>query len=132
VAIPHGGGRTLTGVRVAAWYRFAEDAGKLFHVEIWDSDLTQLYRGGYRYGDYFKDHFTGYGTWSTIDIPDIPVSRDFYVCFFVNSEPEGHYMWTGFEREWPVSNRSYAVRYDTNTIEYIEDWNWTIRAVGHP
>jgi len=83
----------------------------------------------YKYSDYFKLNQTA---WVEIDIPDITVMDDFYICVFTNWEsPDGHILWVSADNDPPISLRSYYVNINTDEINSQEtDKNWMIRAVG--
>jgi hypothetical protein len=115
----------LSKIKVIAWY-WLDDAP--FFIEIWDSERQELYSATYMYSDFFTSHPWDY---VEIEIPDIVINGDFYVCIFGNWA-ETHYLALGLDDDPPVSGRSYAVRYDNNAVEYVEGWNWMIRAVGMP
>ncbi|MDY6876162.1 MAG: kelch repeat-containing protein [Chloroflexota bacterium] len=114
----------LARIKVAGWYAHSDAP---FYVEIWDSDRNELLHESYIYTQFFDETLT----WAEIDIPDVVVDDDFYVCVFPNDSND-HILWLGFDNDPPISYRSYDVRYDTNSIEYgpHDDWNWTIRAIG--
>ena len=112
----------LSRIKVMAWY-WLNDAP--FFIEIWDSDRQELFTGTYMYSDYFTSHPAD---WAEIDIPDIVIEEDFYVGVFGNWA-ETHFLALGVDDDLPISWRSFAVRYDNNTVDYIEEWNWMIRAI---
>ena len=122
---------TLSSIEVQGWYD-GDDAP--FYVEIWDENCNELFRGTYMYSDYFN---TGV-EWPEIDIPDIEVTDDFYVCVFPNDVwlelwIPIHALWMFFDNDLPYSGRSYCAFYDTNTLDGGPlTWDWMIRAVGHP
>ena len=99
----------LSRIKVAGWYAYSDAP---FYVEIWDSDRNELLHESYMYSQFF-----GYEalTWAEIDIPDVVVDGDFYVCVFPN-DSEDHILWLGFDNDPPISYHSYDVRYDTNSI----------------
>ena len=115
---------TVSKIKVAGWYSRSDAP---FYVEIWDSDRNELFRGSYTYSQFF-DHEKL--TWAEIDVPNITVQGDFYVCVFPN-DSDDHILWLGFDTDPPISYRSYDV--DTNSIEFgpHDDWNWTIRVTGY-
>ena len=106
----------------------------LFYIEVWDKNKNELLHVAYKYSDYFKNYDS---KWVTVDIPDVLVKDDFFVCIFPNmvytpSEPSPH-MNVGFNNDPPISNRSYRVRMDDNSIEWQIPGNLFIRAiVGEP
>jgi hypothetical protein len=113
----------LSKIKVMAWY-LLDDAP--FFIEIWDSDREELYSVTYMYSDYFTSQSWD---WAEIEIPNIVVEGDFYVGVFGNWA-ETHILLLGVDNDPLVSYRSFAVRYDNNAIDYVEEWNWMIRAVG--
>lgn len=120
----------LSSIKVQAWYA-GNDAP--FYVEIWDENRNELFRGTYAYSDYFTS--TSAFTWAEIDIPDIEVTGDFYVCVFPNDVwlelwIPVHVLWMCFDDDPPDSGRSYDAVYTTNTLGYVQDWDWMIRAKG--
>lgn len=118
---------TLCSIKVQVQTAGTDD-GAPFFVEIWDENRSELFRGTYVWSDYFSSGDEE----AEIDIPDIEVMDDFYVCFFPNNTPSNS-RWTLFDYDLPYSGRSYVVYYDTNTI-YGDprDNDWMIRAVGRP
>ncbi len=105
-----------------------------FYIEVWDKNKNELLHIAYKYSDYFKNYDS---KWVTVDIPDVLVKDDFFVCIFPNmiympSGPSPH-MNIGFNNDPPISNRSYRVRMDDNSIEWQIPGNLFIRAiVGEP
>lgn len=114
----------LSSIKVNASYTVGNAP---FFIEIWDSNRNELFNQTYMYSDYFSSS----PTWAEIKMPDIVIQGDFYACVFLNFS-EDHMLWLGVDSDAPVSLRSFAVRYDNNAVEYVEDWNWTIRATGTP
>jgi len=101
-----------------------------FYIEIWDKNRNELLHLVYKYSDYFKNYDF---KWVTVDIPDVLVKDDFFVCIFPNmiynpSGPSPH-MNIGFNNDPPISNRSYRVRMDDNSIEWQVPGNIFIRAI---
>lgn len=116
----------LSSIKVQAWY---VDDDAPFYVEIWDRYHNELFTGTYLYSDYFSS--TSAHTWAEIDIPSILLTDDFYVCVFPN-DTEDHTLWMCFDNDPPISNRSHTAIYTNNFIDYDNEWDWMIRAVGHP
>ena len=116
----------LSKIKVSGWYSVSEGT---FYVEVWDNNRNELFHKSYNYSDYFKLNQTA---WVEIDIPDITVMDDFYICVFTNWEsPDGHILWVSADNDPPISLRSYYVNMNTNEINSQEtDKNWMIRAVG--
>jgi len=116
----------LSKIKVSGWYSVSEGT---FYVEVWDNNRNELFHKSYNYSDYFKLNQTA---WVEIDIPDITVMDDFYICVFTNWEsPDGHILWVSADNDPPISQRSYYVNMNTNEINSQEtDKNWMIRAVG--
>ncbi len=98
-----------------------------FIIEVWDDDLDQVSKVTDDAVLIFGNEFE----WVLVDIPDVNVSRDFFVSFY---EFEGIY--TGIDRD-SGSGRSLITAGDPNRVlEWdIElpqnETNWMIRAVGH-
>ena len=68
---------TLEKVRVyGKWINLS--GGTIFALEIWDNDSHLLYK----LTDYSLAYFNPTLKWTKIDIPDINITDDFYVCFF--------------------------------------------------
>jgi parallel beta-helix repeat protein len=101
-----------------------------FYVEVWDRDGNELLHIAYKYSDYFKNYDS---KWVTVDIPDVLVKDDFFVCVFPNMiyMPSGlsPHMNVGFNNDLPISNRSYRVRMDDNSINWQIPGNLFIRAI---
>ena len=102
----------------------------LFYIEIWDRNRNELLYVAYKYSDYFQD---GDSKWVVVDIPDVCVDGDFFVCIFPNMiympSGESPHMNIGFNNDPPISNRSYRVRMDNNSIEWQLPGNLFIRAI---
>lgn len=114
----------LSAIQVNAHYT---EGDAPFYIEIWDNNRNELFNQTYMYSDYF----TSSPSWAEIVIPDITIQGDFYACVFLNFSVN-HMLWLGFDVDLPISYRSFAVTYDVNAVEYVEDWNWMIRATGAP
>jgi hypothetical protein len=126
---------SLTSIKVFGSYGTIETPlDGIFYLEIWDNELNQLFHGSYIYSEYFGfEHWD----WTIIDIPDITVSGDFYICVGTNWVIDKHVLWLGADNDPPIDQRSYWVNIDMDTI--IEgpstDTDWMIRALGalaHP
>lgn len=104
----------------------------IFALEIWDKDYTLLYK----LTDYSQAYFeiAPSFTWTEIDIPDIEVTDDFYVCLFERGS-----IYVGADANNPAM-RSYMVLRSPKgminaTYRESEDvpdkpFNWMIRAIG--
>ncbi len=102
-----------------------------FYVEIWDENRNELFHETYIYRDYFREWDCL--TWVLIDVPDLTINGDFYVCIFPNYVKDAHALYLGADSSEPIDNRSYEVRMDTNTITWsYTSRDWMIRAVGFP
>jgi len=95
-------------------------SGVVFALEIWDNDSNLLYK----LTDYSIAYFNTTSEWTEIDIPDINITSDFYVCFFERGS-----IYVGADTDNPEM-RSYVVIRDPNGMVKEEKLNWMIRAVG--
>ena len=92
----------------------------VFTLEIWDNDYNLLYK----LTDYSQAYFDAEFEWAEIDIPDINVTSDFYVCAFERASID-----IGVDIDNPAM-RSYVVIRDPKSMAKDEGLNWMIRAVG--
>jgi len=100
----------------------------VFTLEIWDNDYNLLYK----LTDYSQAYFNTTFGWTEIDIPDININGDFYVCIFERASID-----IGVDIDNPAM-KSYVVQRGPNRMEnamYKEDatekpLNWMIRAGG--
>ena len=114
---------TLEKVRVyGKWINLS--GGTIFALEIWDNDSHLLYK----LTDYSIAYFNTTAKWTEIDIPDMNVTDDFYVCIFDRGS-----IYFGADTNDPAM-RSYVVIRDPKSmvnVTYSEKpLNWMIRAVG--
>jgi len=111
---------TIDKVKIhGRWY--GEDSS--FTMEVWDESKNTLQEiGPYNYSEFFSSNWE----WVTIDISDIKVDDDFYVCFFADTRPE-YGVSVGYDAD-NASNRSFIAHMD-HTIEPFEH-NWMIRVKG--
>ena len=101
----------------------------VFTLEIWDNDYNLLYK----LTDYSQAYFLNTeDEWTEIDIPDINVTSDFYVCVFERASID-----IGVDIDNPAM-RSFKVQRGPNRMTnatYLEPpdtekpLNWMIRAV---
>ncbi len=101
---------------------------EIFVIEVWDQNLSLLYRITDKASSYFGDNLT----WSIVDLPDVKVSGNFLIAFF-----EFAGVWQGVDKS-PSSGRSVLVSRNPNRIS---NWsmqnstqnqtNWMIQAIGH-
>jgi hypothetical protein len=100
----------------------------LFALEIWDPNLRTLYRMTDISSYYFTENFS----WSQVDIPDLRVPRNFWICIFSSKNIN-----IGANLVKNSAKRSAAVMRDPNRII---PWNlkypqnsteWMIEAVGY-
>ncbi len=100
----------------------------LFILEIWDTNLRCLYRTTDVASSYFGENLT----WSTIDIPDLRVPRNFMICTFAFSD-----LYVGLTLANESSGRSFVVNRNPNSIlpwyfKYPQNSSeWMIGAVGY-
>jgi hypothetical protein len=92
----------------------------VFALEIWDNDSNLLYK----LTDYSIAYFNTTSEWTEIDIPDINITSDFYVCFFERGS-----IYVGADTGNPEM-KSYVVIRDPKGMIKEEKLNWMIRAVG--
>lgn len=55
-----------------------ESKSEMFVIEVWDQNLSLLYRTTDKASAYFTNNLT----WSQVDLPDVKVSGDFLIAFF--------------------------------------------------
>ena len=100
----------------------------VFTLEIWDNDYNLLYK----LTDYSQAYFDTEIEWTEIDIPDINITSDFYVCAFERASID-----IGVDIDNPAM-RSFKVQRGPNRMTnatYLEQpdtekpLNWMIRAV---
>lgn len=100
----------------------------VFALEIWDNDTNLIYK----LTDYSQAYFDTEIEWTEIDIPDINVTSDFYVCVFERAS-----IFIGADKDNPAM-RSFEVKRGPNRMEnatFLEppdtekSLNWMIRAV---
>jgi hypothetical protein len=101
---------------------------EIFVVEVWDQNLSLLYKITDKASSYFGDNLT----WSIIDLPDIKVSGNFLVSFF-----EFAGVWQGVDKS-PSSGRSVLVSRNPNRLlnwsmqnSTQNQTNWMIQAMGY-
>jgi len=92
----------------------------VFALEIWDNDSNLLYK----LTDYSIAYFNTTSEWTEIDIPDMTVTDDFYVCIFERGS-----IYAGADTDKPEM-KSYVVIRDPKSMAKDEGLNWMIRAVG--
>ena len=92
----------------------------VFALEIWDKDYNLLYK----LTDYSLAYFNTTFKWTEIDIPDMTVTGDFYVCIFDRAS-----IFVGADTDKPAM-RSYVVMRNPKSMAKDEELNWMIRAVG--
>jgi len=119
-------GWTLSKIAVCGRLNPEVDQG-LFILEIWDEDLNLLYSRA----DVPKSYFDDAMDWAEMDIPEISVSGNFYVCLFEFSN-----IYLGMNLGDPSSLRSLVVSRNPNRIDR---WNlqhpanqtdWMISVLG--
>ena len=106
----------------------APSKSEMFVIEVWDQNLSLLYKTTDKASAYFGDNLT----WSLVDLPDVKVSGNFLIAFF-----EFAGVWQGVDTS-PSSGRSLLVARNPNRIlnwsmqnRTQNQTNWMIQAVGH-
>jgi hypothetical protein len=101
---------------------------EIFVIEVWDQNLSLLYRTTDKVSSYFGDNLT----WSIIDLPDIKVSGNFLIAFF-----EFAGVWQGVDKS-PSSGRTVLVSRNPNRLlnwsmqnTTQNQTNWMIQAMGY-
>ncbi len=101
---------------------------EIFVIEVWDQNLSLLYKTTDKVSSYFGDNLT----WSIVDLPDLKVSGNFLVAFF-----EFAGVWQGVDKS-PSSGRSILVSRNPNRIlnwsmqnSTQNQTNWMIQAMGY-
>ena len=121
---------TLNKVKVVGEH-VNHSEGRIFALEIWDGNCSLLYK----LTDYSQAYFLNTeDEWTEIDIPDINITNDFYVCIFERGS-----LYVGVDTDNPAMRSYYVVRRGPNHMTnatYLEQpdtekpFNWMIRAVG--
>ncbi len=100
---------------------------EIFVIEVWDQNLSLLYKITDKASAYFGDNLT----WSIVDLPDVKVSGNFLIAFF-----EFAGVWQGVDKS-PSSGRSVLVSRNPNRIlnwsvqnSTQNQTNWMIQATG--
>jgi hypothetical protein len=132
-------GWTLDGVQILGWDGFNGTSESVpsdgaIALEVRDSDLNLLYRFTDSQMPYFnfRNNVTS-PIVASIDLPEIPVSGDFYLCFYdrgsvvVGAEVENA---TGNSYVFNRVNKELVPALPTGPNQ-TEPVNWVIRAVGH-
>ncbi len=108
--------------------RTLDPKSDVFVIEVWDENLTLLSRTTDRPASFFSGEFG----WALVDIPDVKVSRNFFVNFY---EFAGVYV--GID-QGIVSGRSIITARNPNRIlewslapQQQNQTNWMIRALGY-
>ncbi len=101
---------------------------EIFVIEVWDQNLSLLYRVTDKASSYFGDNLN----WSIVDLADVKVSGNFLIAFF-----EFAGVWQGVDKS-PSSGRSVLVSRNPNRIlnwsmqnSTQNQTNWMIQAIGH-
>lgn len=117
---------TLSGIEICG--QLNPKGSDLFVLEVWDMNLRCLYRTTDVASSYFGENLT----WSTIDIPDLRVPRNFMICTFAFSD-----LYVGLTLANKSSGRSFVVNRNPNSIlpwylKYPQNGTeWMIGAVGY-
>lgn len=117
---------TLSSIAVCG--QLNPNGSDLFVLEVWDTNLRCLYRTTDVASSYFGENLT----WSTIDIPDLRVPRNFMICTFGFSD-----LYIGLTLANASPGRSFVVNRNLNSIlpwylKYPQNGTeWMIGAVGY-
>lgn len=128
---------TLEAVHILGWDGYEENGTlpeeQIICMEVRDENLNLLYRFTDSQLPYFT--FIGQPGIAEIEVPPIPISGDFYVCFYDRGAVE-----IGLDRN-SVEGNSYffdtpnmdlvPAEVNANDTEELVPVNWIIRAVGH-
>jgi hypothetical protein len=107
---------------------YSTDRNRVFALEIWDNDSNLIYK----LTDYSQAYFNTTYKWTEIDIPDINITNDFYVCVFERAS-----IYIGADKDNPAM-RSFEVHRCPNRMintpypeppDTKKPLNWMIRAV---
>lgn len=108
--------------------RTLDPKSDVFVIEVWDENLTLLSRTTDRPASFFSGEFG----WALVDIPDVKVSRNFFVNFY---EFAGVYVGIDLGN---ASGRSLITARNPNSIlewsitpQQQNQTNWMIRAFGY-
>jgi len=125
---------TLDKVRIYGKYAnlsaepYYTDWNRVFALEIWDNESNLIYK----LTDHSQAYFNTTFKWTEIDIPDINITNDFYLCIFERAN-----IFVGADKDNPAM-RSFEVKRGPNRMinaTYLEPpdtkkpLNWMIRAV---
>jgi len=116
---------TLSKIAVCGKLNPQADQG-LFVLEIWDKNFNLLYSRADNPRSYFSDLMN----WAVMDLPNIELSGDFYVCLFELSN-----IYVGIDLDEPCSQRSFVVSRNPNRIDRwdlpysMNQTDWTIIAL---
>lgn len=119
-------GWTLSKIAICGRLNPEVDQG-MFILEIWDEDLNLLYSRT----DVPKSYFDDAMDWAEIDIPEVSVSGNFYVCLFEFSN-----IYLGVDLGDPSSLRSLVVSRNPNRIDCwglqhpANQTDWMISVLG--
>jgi len=100
----------------------------LFVLEIWDENLNLLYNKADNPKSYFGDELA----WAEIDVPDVTLSGNFFICIFEFSS-----VYVGADLSNVSSGRSVVVSRNPNKIDSWDlsyprnETDWSILALGH-
>ncbi len=99
-----------------------------FDVQIWDETLVEIYSASYPHTEF--DPSPG---WIEIDIPNVALTGDFYVCVVTHSPQEGGiqmYYDSSVVNEHSEMVLDGQIRDDWPIATPKEEVNWMIRVVG--
>lgn len=110
---------------------------KTFEIEVWDEDLNKLARSGpYYFSEYFsKEKYE----WTSVNIPDVEVTGNFYVAFFQDCDYGENVINIGFDDSGEGKENSFFATRNPNEIfakrstytYYNGPVTWLIRIVGY-
>jgi len=118
---------SLSGVAIFG-KRTLDSRSELFVVEVWDENLALLSRTTDRSASYFTGEFG----WALVDLPDVQVSRNFFINFY---EFAGVYV--GIDQSGASGRSLISARNPNRIMEWSvashqqNQTNWMMRALGY-
>ncbi len=119
---------TITKVKIFGSLYGSGYENQTFDVQIWDENLKEIYSTSYPHTEF------SLRPWVEIDIPDVAISGDFYICVNTYSPREGGIS-IGYDSS--VTNEHSEVTQNWEIADWFlqipkEKVNWMIRVVGTP